>query len=163
MLLLPSLTVSLPLFLRASLSHPAPVTQCSLPCSAASARAHSGPRPRSCRGLFFSFVSAIDFLFDNNARCQVLRLLQVEQKAQSDTSMCAHSLQQCDSSLAESRAAHKQAMDRLQQADGLRLRKQLELEMNKGDCVPAAEVQIIEENLQTVNASEFSHVVTSFP
>ena len=108
----------------------------------------------------FSLVSAIDFSV-KITRCQVLRLLQVEQKAESDTSMCGHSLKQCESSLAESRAAHKQAMDRLQQADGLRLRKQLELETNKGDCVPAAEVQVIEENLQSAIASELSHVVIS--
>jgi hypothetical protein len=85
-------------------------------------------------------------------RHQVQRLLQFEQKAQSDTSMCAHALAQCETSLAESRAIHAQAVERVQQADGLRIRKQLELETNKDACVPAAEVQVIEKNLQSVAA-----------
>jgi hypothetical protein len=53
-------------------------------------------------------------------------------------------------------------MDRLQQADNLRVRKQLELETNKGACVPAVEVQIIEANLQTAVASEFFAVLIDF-
>ena len=85
-------------------------------------------------------------------RHQVQRLLQFEQKAQSDTSMCTHALAQCETSLAESRAIHAQAVERVQQADGLRIRKQLELETNKDACVPAAEVQVIEKNLQSVAA-----------
>ena len=76
--------------------------------------------------------------------------------------MCTHSLAQCESALAESRATHSQAMDRLQQADNLRVRKQLELETNKGACVPAVEVQIIEANLQTAVASEFFAVLIDF-
>ena len=68
--------------------------------------------------------------------------------------MCTHALAQCETSLAESRAIHAQAVERVQQADGLRIRKQLELETNKDACVPAAEVQIIEKNLQSVAAGE---------
>ncbi len=83
---------------------------------------------------------------------QVQRLLQYEQKSQSDMSMCTHALAQCETSLVESRATHAQAVERMQQADGLRLRKQLELESNKGSCVPAAEVQVIEANLQSAVA-----------
>lgn len=67
--------------------------------------------------------------------------------------MCMHSLTKCENSLTDLRASNAQTMERLQQADGLRLRKQLELETNKGACVPAAEVQRIEANLQTVIAS----------
>ncbi len=96
-------------------------------------------------------------------RSQVLRLLQVEQKSQSDTSMCTHTLAQCESSLAESRAANTHAMDRLHQADNMRIRKQLELETNKGACVPAAEVQLIEGNLQAVVESELCYCVVCFP
>ena len=91
---------------------------------------------------------------------QVLRLLQVEQKAESNASMCAQALQQCENSLADSRVMHAQAVDRLQQADKLRLRKQLDLERNKGDCVPAVEVQIIEMNLQSCGTREFTCCLT---
>lgn len=83
----------------------------------------------------------------------MLRLLQIEQQAQSDASMCTHSLAKCEGSLADAQAKNAQILDRLQQADGLRLRKQLELETNKGACVPAAEVQSIESNLQNAIAS----------
>ncbi len=93
---------------------------------------------------------------------QLLRLIQVEQKAESDASMCAHTLQQCERSLADSRATHAQAVDRLQQADNLRLRKQLDLERNKGDCVPAVDVQIIEMNLQSCGARELSCCLERF-
>jgi hypothetical protein len=55
----------------------------------------------------------------------------------------------------ELRALNAQTMERLHQADGLRLRKQLELERNKGACVPAAEVQGIEANLQSAVARGF--------
>jgi hypothetical protein len=115
------------------------------------------PKGLHCFCTRDSFIGSYEF-----TRSQVLRLLQIEQKSQSDTSMCTHSLSKCESALAELRASHSQAMDRLQQADHLRVRKQLELETNKGACVPAAEVQIIEVNLQTAVASEFRAVLLDF-
>jgi hypothetical protein len=88
-----------------------------------------------------------------------MRLLQIEQQAQSDASMCKQSLAKCEDSLTHLRASNAQTMERLQQMDGLRLRKQLELETNKGNCVPAAEVQRIEANLLNATASGWIHRV----
>jgi hypothetical protein len=100
-----------------------------------------------------TWARAILSLSSDDARIQVLRLLQIEQKAQSDSSVHVHTLAKCESALVESRASLAQAMERLHHTDGLRVRKQLELEANKGDCLSAVEFQIIEANLQTAIAS----------